>query len=1023
MVTTSLQSFEGSVGIGTDNPSKTLHVEGNVHITEDLNILGNILIQGETTTVETTNLNIQDPIIELGKNNSLGTDLGIIMTRPGSNVAVSFLEASDELVMAYTESHSGVSSVVPITSEVLKLKVYGDLTTTGNVAATYLHGDGSELTGIVTTLQSVSDFGNTTSNTLQLTNATTGLSVDSNIVVGGNVTATSFIGDGSSLTGIDTGFDANVSNIAIGTFAGAEGANTIAIGNLAGQTTQGYDSVAIGRLAGQTTQRHENVAVGSKAGQTDQKTGTVAIGYQAGQDTQGDEGVAVGWLAGRFNQGFGGVAVGGDCARYTQGVRAIAMGYNAGFLNQGSNSVAMGFTAGYSGQGSNSIAIGYEAGKTNQHDNSIVFNATGTVLDTTGASRTYIKPLQEGVVAGNMMAYVTSTGEVINYTGVSVNSSGNMNVSGTVDSGSAIASSIYSRGRLAWGNNTSFSLNKSLQGPNSVVHGALGHHWNTYSSRKLKENIEPISNSLDTLKKLRGVHFTWKYGQGDNMVPKDDDNYDTTEKIKPQKQIGFIADEVEKVIPSIVTVESDGHASGLDYSAITPILVNAVKELDDKVGRGESSSDDRLKDNEMYVTNATQTIMKLRPQIYDKKESLTSNNYQHEAGLIAQDIWYDVPELRFAVKPGLLSQIPIDAPARSDDPREDTDYSMWGPNSASVDYNYLIPYVIKSIQEITTELPKQKVRVNGINTSNVDTHRGLIVSASNDEFYISNVQQDKKCFGVISYSNTYSNNNEILIDTNGIGKVWVINSSNIESGNYITSSNINGYGMKQAADLSVWHSYTIAKSLTDCNFNPLPVPTKKIKQELKDVTYYVNTKLYEITKEQYDSLDELHRTSREHAFYKKMDYSKVSGEGGAYDKLQYKKVGGEEKISSEHWESLDNDTQQLYSKYYSNLVTTHVSLEDYSTLDETEKDKCVLITKTIYSYKVREESKNPLPGYALEIRQEMVNVLDTDGQIQWEDHPTERKNSYEVRFLDANGKITDEANAVYTAALINCKYC
>jgi microcystin-dependent protein len=138
MVTTSLQSFEGSVGIGTDNPSKTLHVEGNVHITEDLNILGNILIQGETTTVETTNLNIQDPIIELGKNNSLGTDLGIIMTRPGSNVAVSFLEASDELVMAYTESHSGVSSVVPITSEDLKLKVYGELTTTGNVVSSNL---------------------------------------------------------------------------------------------------------------------------------------------------------------------------------------------------------------------------------------------------------------------------------------------------------------------------------------------------------------------------------------------------------------------------------------------------------------------------------------------------------------------------------------------------------------------------------------------------------------------------------------------------------------------------------------------------------------------------------------------------------------------------------------------------------------------------------------------------------------------------------------------------------------------
>ena len=208
------------MGIGTDNPSKTLHVEGNVHITKDLNILGNILIQGETTTVETTNLNIQDPIIELGKNNSLGTDLGIIMTRPGSNVAVSFLEASDELVMAYTESHSGVSSIVPITSEDLKLKVYGDLTTTGNVTATYLHGDGSELTGI---------------------------------------------------------FDTNT--VAIGRLAGetAQGSDSVAIGNVAGQTTQGSKAVAVGNQAGETSQGTAAVAVGDRAGQTSQHDNSIVL--------------------------------------------------------------------------------------------------------------------------------------------------------------------------------------------------------------------------------------------------------------------------------------------------------------------------------------------------------------------------------------------------------------------------------------------------------------------------------------------------------------------------------------------------------------------------------------------------------------------------------------------------------------------------------------------------------------------------------------------------------------------------
>jgi hypothetical protein len=574
-------------------------------------------------------------------------------------------------------------------------------------------------------------------------------------------------------------------------------------------------------------------------------------------------------------------------------------------------------------------------------------------------------------------------------------------------------------GNLGWSNQNSWSTNKSLQGPNAVFYGAQGHHWGTYSSRRLKENIETVLDSLDKVKKLRGVYFTWKNGQGDNTIPNDLSDYDTTQLIKQQKQVGFIADEVGEVLPSIVTFEVDGHASGLDYSAVTPVLVNAIKELDDKIGKSEASSDDRLKDNEVYVRNATETLMKLKPQIYDKKESLTSNVYQHEAGLIAQDIWYDAPELRFAVKPGLLSEIPLEAPIRSDDPREDPDYSTWGPNPASVDYNYLIPYVIKSIQEITTELPKEKVKVLGVTKTNLDAHRGLIVSASNDEFSISSVQQDKKCFGVISYSNTYSNNNEILVDTTGIGKVWVINTTDIESGDYITSSSINGYAMKQSDE--ILHSYTLSKSMTDCNFSPTSTPIKRIRQELKDVTYYINTKLYDITKERYDSLDELYRTSREYTFYTKSDYVKVSG-GGGYDKLEYKR--DDEVISSETWNMLESVTQNTYSVYYSNLVTTRVSLEDYSAIDETEKEKCVLSTEIIYSYKIREESKSPLPGYEPEIRKEMVDILDANGQIMWEDDPSgATESTYEIRYLDADGNITDEANAVHTAALISCKYC
>ena len=70
----------------------------------------------------------------------------------------------------------------------------------------------------------------------------------------------------------------------------------------------------------------------------------------------------------------------------------------------------------------------------------------------------------------------------------------------------------------------------------------------------------------------------------------------------------------------------------------------------------------------------------------------------------------------------------------------------------------------------------------------------------------------------------------------------------------------------------------------------------------------------------------------------------------------------------------------------------------------------------------KEESKTEKEGYELETRQELVNVLDEHGQIQWEDHATETEKAYKIRYLDANGVITDEANAVHTAAFVGCTY-
>ena len=161
-------------------------------------------------------------------------------------------------------------------------------------------------------------------------------------------------------------------------------------------------------------------------------------------------------------------------------------------------------------------------------------------------------------------------------------------------------------------------------------------------------------------------------------------------------------------------------ARKLKWGADANSLTNNTKMTLDRsgnltiLGAYGNSSDDRLKENETRIENALATICKLDPQTYDKRPDLESNVFTYEAGLIAQDIYYDVPELRYLV------YVPSDAtpsetkPESGSDIQVDPDYSDWGTTPASVNYIGLIPYLIKSIQELKDENDALKARVTAL---------------------------------------------------------------------------------------------------------------------------------------------------------------------------------------------------------------------------------------------------------------------------------------------------------------------
>ena len=83
------------------------------------------------------------------------------------------------------------------------------------------------------------------------------------------------------------------------------------------------------------------------------------------------------------------------------------------------------------------------------------------------------------------------------------------------------------------------------------------------SDKTLKENIKPIESALDKAMKLQGVTFDWK--KSDSMLDIKED-------------IGFIAQDVQKVLPELVRENENGKLS-LRHQGITPVLLEAIKEL------------------------------------------------------------------------------------------------------------------------------------------------------------------------------------------------------------------------------------------------------------------------------------------------------------------------------------------------------------------------------------------------------------------------------------------------------------
>jgi hypothetical protein len=257
---------------------------------------------------------------------------------------------------------------------------------------------------------------------------------------------------------------------------------------------------------------------------------------------------------------------------------------------------------------------------------------------------------------------------------------------------------------------------------------------------------------------------------------------------------------------------------------------------------------------------------------------------------------------------------------------------------------------------------------NAYTSASFNTYKGnraIQINESLPDVRLSNVAYDKSCFGVISSGedpesreDTYGSitipvpkekgDTRTFINSVGEGAIWVTNINGpLESGDYITTSNVVGYGQRQDDD--ILHNYTVAKITMDCDFNPQIQPVKQIKKEPGNVDYWLQYRTEIISEEEYNVLPDTQRRI---------------GSDDIYYRLIYER----------------EDTKDPLVYETDNHVWIHES------------------------------------------REELVNSIDEKGIFIWEDHPTETEKAYKIRHLDADGNITDEANAVHTAAFVGCTY-
>jgi hypothetical protein len=182
-----------------------------------------------------------------------------------------------------------------------------------------------------------------------------------------------------------------------------------------------------------------------------------------------------------------------------------------------------------------------------------------------------------------------------------------------------------------------------------------GSAWNsaniwTGSDRRYKENIKPLKDVKEKLKKLSGYTYNFKTTEFKK------ENFPSTE------QIGLIAQELKEVFPQLVNEDKNGYLA-VNYQGLVPVLIEGMKEQQTQIEKQQQQIDELKEMVKSSTNNGDTKLSNSNSVILSDKNSIVLNQNVPNPFAESTTITYNIPsdfnkaQLIFSTNEGTIIKV------------------------------------------------------------------------------------------------------------------------------------------------------------------------------------------------------------------------------------------------------------------------------------------------------------------------------------------------------------------------------